>query len=136
MQGDADPASFWRMFSLAVRFAAYAWAAGECFFYWSRLRRRARFGFGDPLVANRMLLWGLGTTAIAAVWIRSMVLAVGSPESVETVGQRRDDDARRRLRRLLLARLLPARALAALGRGRLSCLSSCPRVLCGLSRLG
>jgi hypothetical protein len=47
--------------------AAYAWAGAEPLRYRARLRRRARLGFGDPLVANRMLLWGAGTLAIASI---------------------------------------------------------------------
>jgi hypothetical protein len=47
--------------------AAYAWAGAEPLRYRARLRRRARLGFGDPLVANRMLLWGAGTVAIASI---------------------------------------------------------------------
>ena len=31
------------------------------------LARRMRIGMGDPLVANRLLVWGVGTGAIAAV---------------------------------------------------------------------
>lgn len=49
--------------------AAYGWASCEPLHYWMQLRRRARIGIdsGDPLVANRMLLWGVGTGAIASV---------------------------------------------------------------------
>jgi hypothetical protein len=48
---------------------AYAWAAFEPLRYRARLRLRARVGIetGDPLATNRMLLWGLGTGAIAAI---------------------------------------------------------------------
>ena len=49
--------------------AAYAWAAVEPLVYRARLRRRARVGIetADPQAANRMLLWGVGTGAIAAI---------------------------------------------------------------------
>jgi len=47
--------------------AAYAWAGFEPFVYRVRLRRRARLGIGDPLVANRLLLWSGGTLAIASI---------------------------------------------------------------------
>jgi hypothetical protein len=47
--------------------AAYAWSGFEPLRYRGLLRRRARLGFGDPLVANRLLLWGAGTLAIAGI---------------------------------------------------------------------
>jgi hypothetical protein len=46
---------------------AYAWCTFESLAYHVRMRRRAALGFGEPLVANRLLLWGIGTGAIAAV---------------------------------------------------------------------
>ena len=46
---------------------AYAWAAFEPLRFAASMRRRARIGIGDPLVANRLLLWGIGTAAITAV---------------------------------------------------------------------
>jgi hypothetical protein len=54
---------------------AYAWAAFEPLRYRARLRRRARVGIetGDPLATNRMLLWGLGTGAIAAIALLHLV---------------------------------------------------------------
>ncbi|MFI5316716.1 MAG: hypothetical protein ACHQ6T_13530 [Myxococcota bacterium] len=36
---------------------AYAWTAFEGFRYHRMMRRRARVGLGDPVVANRFLLW-------------------------------------------------------------------------------
>jgi hypothetical protein len=47
--------------------AAYGWAAFEPLRFHLLMRRRTRIGIGDPLVANRLLLWGVGTAAIAAV---------------------------------------------------------------------
>jgi len=46
---------------------AYGWAAFEPFRFHLLMRRRMRLGMGDPLVANRLLLWGVGTIAIAGV---------------------------------------------------------------------
>jgi hypothetical protein len=39
--------------------ASYLWTAAEAFRYAALLRRRAAIGLGDPVVANRFLLWGL-----------------------------------------------------------------------------
>lgn len=47
--------------------AAYAWSTAEALRYAERLRRQARIGFGDPLVANRLRLWGVASGAIAVV---------------------------------------------------------------------
>jgi hypothetical protein len=46
---------------------AYGWSAWEPLRFHLLMRRRIRIGMGDPLVANRMLLWGAGTGAIAGV---------------------------------------------------------------------
>jgi hypothetical protein len=43
----------------AVSAAGFGWAALESLVYWSALRRRTALGLADPLVAHRMLLWGL-----------------------------------------------------------------------------
>jgi hypothetical protein len=50
-------------------FASYSWACFEPLRHHAALRRRARIGLdtGDPVVANRMLLWGIGTGAVAAL---------------------------------------------------------------------
>jgi hypothetical protein len=53
--------------------AAYAWSGIEPLRYRSLLHRRARLGFGDPLVANRLLLWGAGTLAIASIALFHLV---------------------------------------------------------------
>ena len=38
-----------------------AWSATEAFLYWNALRKRMRIGLADPLVTNRVLLWGVAT---------------------------------------------------------------------------
>src|SRR5262249_39071894 len=66
--------------------AAYAWAAFEPLRYHALLRRRAAMGIGDPLVANRMLLWGVGRLAsgcVAGVHLVAQLLgAYELPESL------------------------------------------------------
>jgi hypothetical protein len=57
----------WTLVSAAVSGAGFAWTAAEALRYFAMLRRRVALGLADPLVANRMLLWGLvgiSTTAI------------------------------------------------------------------------
>lgn len=46
---------------------AYGWSSAEPARYAALMRRRVRHGIGDPLIANRMLLWCLGTGSIAGV---------------------------------------------------------------------
>ena len=55
----------WYFLGLATRAAAFVWAAAEGFAYWARLRRRVALGLADPVVANRMWLWGASSAAIA-----------------------------------------------------------------------
>lgn len=53
---------------------SYLWTAAEAFRYTALLRRRAAVGLGDPVVANRFLLWGLvgvfSTTSLLPSLIR------------------------------------------------------------------
>lgn len=44
--------------------AALVWSFVECVRYYRMMRRRQLLGMGDPLVANRFLLWSLWTGAI------------------------------------------------------------------------
>ncbi len=56
-------------------FASYAWASFEPFRHHAQLRRRARIGLdtGHAIVANRMLLWGTGNAAVAALTLLHLV---------------------------------------------------------------
>jgi hypothetical protein len=47
--------------------SAYLWSSFEPLRYHAQLRRRVAMGLGDPLIANRVLLWGVGTLASAGV---------------------------------------------------------------------
>jgi hypothetical protein len=55
----------WYYTGLATRAAAFVWGAAEAFVYWTRLRRRLALGLADPVVTNRMLLWGSTSLVIA-----------------------------------------------------------------------
>jgi len=63
----------WLVLGLAARGAAPGWMAFECFRLHRRLRLRLRIGLADPLVVNRVLLWGLGIGATAAGFATSIV---------------------------------------------------------------
>jgi hypothetical protein len=55
----------WYYLGLGTRGAAFVWGAAEAFSYWALLRRRVAIGLADPVVANRMWLWGTSSAWIA-----------------------------------------------------------------------
>lgn len=50
------------------RIVLYAWATFESLRHYALARRRVRIGLVEPLVANRFLLWGIGTGAALCIW--------------------------------------------------------------------
>ena len=56
---------YWIHFS--ARLVPFVWVATESFRYRSLLQRRAAIGLADPLVANRLLLWGLWSAVLAVM---------------------------------------------------------------------
>jgi hypothetical protein len=46
-----------------VQLGALLWGSAEALRWFFRMRRRASVGLGEPVVANRFLLWGLGAGA-------------------------------------------------------------------------
>jgi len=74
----------WYYLGLATRAAVFFWGAAEAFAHRARLERRARIGLADAVVANRMLLWGTSSLAIALAFV---VFAAGtlSPAGVNAV---------------------------------------------------
>lgn len=46
---------------------AYGWASSESFAFYAVMRRRRRVGLGDPLVTNRLLLWGISWSSSALI---------------------------------------------------------------------
>jgi hypothetical protein len=68
----------WGVGSLALCGMAFGWTGLESLRYDALLRRRVALGLADPVVANRMLLWGLmGSSAVAAVVVDSLLLYGG-----------------------------------------------------------
>jgi hypothetical protein len=64
-----------------LRLSALLWASAASIVYWIRMRKRARLGLADPMVANRFLLWGLwaigsSLTALAEPIARLVYAAV------------------------------------------------------------
>jgi len=64
-----EPVGFWlgRWGPNFALLAGYGWSTFESLRYHGVLRRRVRIGLGDPLVAERLLLWGVGTLALVGV---------------------------------------------------------------------
>ena len=52
----------WFGLELLARLAAPAWMAAESLRYYGQMKKRVAIGLGDPLVANRFLLWGIGAS--------------------------------------------------------------------------
>lgn len=48
-----------------TRIGVLAWGAAEALRYYAVMRRRDALGMGDPVVRNRLLLWGVGIGAAA-----------------------------------------------------------------------
>ena len=58
--------------ALEIGAVAFVWGAVEAFALYDTLRRRARIGLARAEVANRVLLWGIGGVAAAAMSLYSL----------------------------------------------------------------
>jgi hypothetical protein len=77
---------FWGAGSLALCGLTWAWTAFEALRFHALLRRRVALGLADPVVANRMLLWGLmGCCALSAVVIDTLLLYSGGQVAREVL---------------------------------------------------
>jgi hypothetical protein len=47
----------------ALQIGCLLWGAGESFAYFLKMQRRVKIGLGDPVVANRFLMWAIGAFA-------------------------------------------------------------------------
>ena len=61
-----------------------AWGAYESLRYWELLRRRGRLGLADPVVADRMRLWSIGTLCAYAINVSTTVAALFGIDFVVT----------------------------------------------------
>lgn len=60
----------WAIAVVTTLALAFGWTGGESFAHYRRLRRQLAVGLGDPVVANRLLLWaiaGFATVLLCAV---------------------------------------------------------------------
>ena len=65
----------WYWVMTSGMFACNAWVAFEPVRYYAQLRRRVRLGLCEPIVAERMLLWGLGSVARASMVLMGPITA-------------------------------------------------------------
>jgi len=76
----------WHVLRSALQVGCLLWGASEALVYWGKMRRRARLGIADPLLANRFLLWGIGAGAAglgSAIGVVAQ-LATGRPPLEQT----------------------------------------------------
>jgi hypothetical protein len=67
---DSEPITgLWVPFALLVRGLAPTWLAFECLRFHAQLRRRVRIGLADPIVMQRVGLWGVAMTASAGAYV-------------------------------------------------------------------
>lgn len=64
------------------RAAVFPWLAAEAFISYAAFRRRARIGLGNPIVANRLLLWGISAMSSFVLSTTAILLYVTAPDSV------------------------------------------------------
>lgn len=62
--------AFWS--GVATGSAAFAWNACESFPLYAQLRRRLALGLVEPEVANRVLMWGIGSSAAFAMTVQGL----------------------------------------------------------------
>jgi len=66
--GGADRGAFYWA-GLLARGGSFAWCAAEALLYHRQMRRRLRVGLGDPVVANRFLLWAIASLGLVAAFL-------------------------------------------------------------------
>jgi hypothetical protein len=62
----------WVWIENLAQLGVFAWAFAEPLGFYRKMRKRAQFGLGDPVVANRILLWsiyGAGFTLSQILWV-------------------------------------------------------------------
>jgi hypothetical protein len=59
-------------FFVTGRSAVYLWGAFEGFRYHRMMQRRASLGLGDPVIAHRILLWGLFSFTMGSLAVASL----------------------------------------------------------------
>jgi len=63
----AEAATGWTTATLVLSTFCYVWSGFEGLTEWARARRRVALGITDPLVANRIFLWGIHGAAVTCL---------------------------------------------------------------------
>jgi hypothetical protein len=71
----------WGIAIVSTLALVFAWTGAESLVYCEKLRRRLALGLGDPVVANRVLLWAIAAaaTVILCLLIAACMLAGQAP---------------------------------------------------------
>ncbi len=72
------------------RTIVYAWTATEAFLAYAAFRRRARIALGNPLVANRLFLWGVASVPSLLLSIVAVTLYVTAANGVQATSRHAD----------------------------------------------
>lgn len=77
--GTVSPAEvgIWHWIGFASRSLPFLWTSIEAWLYYRAMRRRARLGLAEPLVANRLLLWAMASACVFAIFAMVTVVMVG-----------------------------------------------------------
>lgn len=78
------PEGFWFWLLYSAFTASSVWTLSEPLLYFAALRKRLRLGLAEPLVADRFLLWGIGSVA------RFAMLAIGAFSILRMAGEASD----------------------------------------------
>lgn len=81
------PGSITMRAGAAARAAVFPWMATEAFVSASALRKRARLGLGNPLIANRLLLWGVAALASFTISATATTLFLTAHDSIEATAR-------------------------------------------------
>ena len=102
-----------------LQIGALCWGSAEAFGWWRRMQRRVSIGLGDPVVANRFLLWsiGAGAAGIGSAIGTVVGLIAGRPLNDMPGSDARALAVRPRSGERPLARLRAARPVPRVGEG-------------------
>ena len=85
---DFDPARFaapWFWLAFVPRVVCMGWSSGEAFREYGLARRRQRLGLSEPLVVNRLLLWGFASLSECLIYAAAMAAILrGAPTAFLT----------------------------------------------------
>jgi hypothetical protein len=73
----------WIWLEVGALHVAYGWTLAESTLHYARMRRRVMHGLGNPVVANRLLLWAVyGGASLGSQLAYTISIAVATPEGV------------------------------------------------------